>query len=106
VKELSGDEMVSLRNVLNDPATTRLLPEYSRYWGNIDFGYKFDITISGALEKKLEVVNFQPFLARKEGKPYPKQLEKLGCSIWKLRTEVSGEPLEKNWLKGCVELGY
>jgi len=51
-------------------------------------------------------VNFDPFLARKQGKPYPKQLEKLGCSIWKLRAEVSAEPLEKDWLKGCSELGY
>ena len=23
-----------------------------------------------------------------------------------LREEVSGEPLEKNWLKGCQEFGY
>jgi hypothetical protein len=106
VKELSADELASLRNLLNDPATTQLLPRYARYWGNKDFGFRFDVTISGTPQRKLELVNFQPFLARKEGKPYPKQLEKLGCSVWKLRTEVSGESLEKNWLKGCAELGY
>jgi hypothetical protein len=106
-KQLSSEELTSLRNLLTDSATTTLEPKYSRNWGNKDFGYKFDITFSKNAEKKhLEFENFQPFLARKRGKPYPKQLEKLGCSIWKLRLEVTGEPLEKDWLRGCAELGY
>lgn len=106
-KQLSGKELAALRDLLSDPATAQLLREYSRYWGNKDFGYKYEITISGSSGKQvIEIVNFQPFLARKEGKPYPKQLEKLGCSIWKLRAEVSGESLEKDWLTGCAELGY
>lgn len=105
-KQLSSDELVSLTSLLADPETAQLLPEYSNFWGNKDFGYKYEITISGRSRKQLQLVNFQPFLARKAGKPYPKQLEKLGCFVWKLRTEVSGEPLEKHWLKGCAELGY
>jgi len=106
-KQLSGEELTSLRNLLADPATAALEPKYSRNWGNKDFGYKFEITLSKNSERKLlELENFQPFLARKRGKPYPKQLEKLGCSIWELRLEVTGEPLEKDWLKGCAELGY
>ena len=96
----------ALRNLLTDPATVQLLPEYSRYWGNVDFGYEYDVTISGNSVKKIILGNFQPFLARKNGKPYPQQLEKLGCSIWKLRAKVTGEALEKNWLTGCAELGY
>ena len=105
-KQLSGDELGSLNQLLFDPATMQLQPQYIRYWGNKDFGYKYSVTISGQSQKQLELVNFQPFLARKMGKPYPKQLEKLGCSIWKLRAEVSDEPLEKDWLQGCAELGY
>jgi hypothetical protein len=105
-KQLSLDELGALKHLLSEPATMQLQPEYSRNWGNTDFGYKYAVTISGRSQKQVELVNFQPFLARKEGKPYPEQLERLGCSIWKLRAEVSGERLEKNWLQGCVELGY
>jgi hypothetical protein len=105
-KQLSSDELTALTSLLGDPETAKLLPEYSSFWGNKDFGYRYEITISGSSRKQLQLVNFQPFLARKEGKPYPKQLEKLGCFVWKLRAEVSGEPLEKDWLKGCTELGY
>ncbi|HKV04949.1 MAG TPA: hypothetical protein VJO53_07570 [Candidatus Acidoferrales bacterium] len=103
---LSSDELAWLTSLLADPETAKLLPEYSSSWGNKDFGYKYEITISVPSRKQLQLVDFQPFLARKKGKPYPKQLEKLGCSVWKLRAEVSGEPLEKDWLKGCAELGY
>ncbi|HEV2615998.1 MAG TPA: hypothetical protein VGU63_05250 [Candidatus Acidoferrales bacterium] len=105
-KQLSNRELAALSSLLANPDTARLLPTYSRYWRNKDFGYKYDVTISGPIPKHLELMNFQPFLARKEGKPYPRQLEKLGCFVWKLRAEVSGEPLEKNWLKGCAALGY
>jgi hypothetical protein len=61
-----------------------------------------------APEKKqvIELENFQPFAARKQNKPYPPQLENLGCMIWKIRIEVTGEPLEKDWLRGCADLGY
>jgi len=105
-KQLSDENIAALTSLLAEPETAKLLPEYSSFWGNKDFGYKYEIAISGPTRKQLRLVNFQPFLARKEGKPYPKQLEKLGCSVWKLRSEVTGEPLEKDWLKGCAELGY
>lgn len=104
-KQLPSDELAALNNMLSDPATGQLDPKYSRYWGNKDFGYKYIVVISGG-HKQIELGNFQPSLARKEAKPYPKQVEKLGCLIWKLRAEVSGEPLERNWLKWCSELGY
>jgi hypothetical protein len=106
-KQLSDNELAALRNLLNDPATGKLQPEYSRYWGNKDFGYKYDITIFGtSQEQHVALVNFQPFMALKEGKPYPQQVEKLSCLVWRLRREVSGEPLEKDWIAGCGKLGY
>jgi hypothetical protein len=105
-KQLPNDELSSLKKLLSDPAIDQLEPEYSRYWGNRDFGYKYDVAISNRSVKHIQLENFQPFLARQKGKPYPKELEKLGCAIWKLRAEVSDEPLEHNWLKGCAGLGY
>jgi len=92
--------------MLFERATTQLQSDYTRYWGNKDFGYKESVTIYSEPPKRIDLVNFQPFLARKQGKPYPKQLETLGCEIWSLRSEVTGEPLERDWLKGCKELGY
>ncbi len=105
-KQLSPHELAELQALLGDPSTAQLLPEYSRYWGNRDFGVKDRVEMFGSTRRVITLVNFQPFLARKQGKPYPKQLEKLGCLIWRLRTKVSGEPLEKDWLSGCTQLGY
>lgn len=105
-KQLLGNELGALRALLADPATAQLQPKYSRYWGGKDFGFKYDVTSKSPKKQVIKLVNFQPFLARKEGKPYPKQVETLGCTIWRLRAEVSGEPLEKDWLIGCAELGY
>jgi hypothetical protein len=106
-KQLSPNQLQTLQHILFEPATAQLQPRYVRYWGNKDFGYKYTVTIHGKSEEQhMELVNFQPFLAGAKGKPYPAQLEKLGCEIWRLRAEVTGEPLEKDWLKGCAELGY
>lgn len=104
--QLSNAELTTLKSLLSDAATSGLESAYSRYWGNKDFGYRYSVKISGPTHKQIELVNFQPFLARKNGRPYPKQLEKLGCSIWRLRAQVSSEPLEKNWVDGCAGLGY
>ncbi|HEV7219749.1 MAG TPA: hypothetical protein VGN39_12805 [Terriglobales bacterium] len=106
-RQLSSDELSTLRSVLSDPATRQLLPEYDRHWGNKDFGYKFDVRIfASEHEQRLKLVNFQPFLAREKGRPYPREVEKLGCTIWRLRVKVSGEPLDRDWLAGCAKLGY
>jgi hypothetical protein len=106
-KQLSRVEYADLKSLLTDLATEQLKPQYAAYWGNKDFGYKYDVTIFGpGREQSIDLENFQPFLAREKGKPYPEQVEKLGCAIWKLRAEVSNEPLEKDWLAGCTKLGY
>jgi hypothetical protein len=106
-KQISASELEDARKLLIDPATGVLAKRYVRYWGNKDFGYEYRVS-NLASEKKqvIELENFQPFAARKQNKPYPPQLEKLGCMIWKIRTEVTGEPLEKDWLRGCADLGY
>ena len=106
-KAISASELEDMRKVLTDPATVALAKRYERYWGNKDFGYEYRVS-NLASEKKqiIELENFQPFAARKQNKPYPQQLEKLGCVIWKIRAEVTDEPLEKDWLRGCADLGY
>ena len=106
-KQISASELEDARKLLTEPATGALAKRYVRYWGNKDFGYEYRVS-NVASEKKqvIELENFQPFAARKQDKPYPSQLEKLGCMIWKIRIEVTGEPLEKDWLRGCADLGY
>jgi hypothetical protein len=106
-KQISASDLEDARKLLTDPATGALAKRYVRYWGNKDFDYEYRVS-NGASERKqvIELENFQPFAARKQDKPYPAQLEKLGCMIWKIRTEVTGEALEKDWLRGCADLGY
>jgi hypothetical protein len=106
-KQISASELAEARKLLTDPATGALAKRYVRYWGNKDFGYEYRVS-NVASEKKqiIELENFQPFAAREQDKPYPSQLEKVGCMIWKIRIEVTGEPLEKDWLRGCADLGY
>jgi hypothetical protein len=105
--QISPVDLAKLREVLSPSKTQGLDPKYERYWGNIDFGNEWQITIGQGDNKKTIVLgNFQPFLARTKKKPYPTEVEKLGCIIWELRTKVTGEPLERNYVGGCREWGY
>jgi hypothetical protein len=105
--QISPSELARLKEVLNASETQSLDPKYERYWGNVDFGNQWEITIGqGAARKAITLVNFQPFLARSKKKPYPAEIEKLGCIIWELRRSVFSEPLERDYLSGCARLGY
>jgi hypothetical protein len=105
--QLPPTELTTLTEFLNSSGVQQLTPKYERYWGNIDFGQTWEITIGqGDSQKSILLENFQPFLARSKKKPYPRALEKLGCLVWELRTKVTDEPLERNYLSGCRELGY
>jgi hypothetical protein len=77
---------------------------------NKDFGQTWQVTIGqGDGKKSIILENFEPFLARTKKKPYPSDLEKLGCLVWELRTKVTGEALERDYVGGtggCQELGY
>jgi hypothetical protein len=104
---ISPNELATLNEFLGSSKVQHLDAKYKRYWGNIDFGQTWQITIvQGGSQKSVVLENFQPFLARTKKKPYPTELEKLGCLVWKLRTKVTGEPLERNYVAGCRELGY
>jgi hypothetical protein len=105
--QVSATELATLSDFLSSSEVQKLAPKFSRYWGNVDFGQTWKITIAqGETTKSITLENFQPFLARTKKKPYPAELEKLGCLIWEQRTRVTGEPLERNWVAGCQKLGY
>jgi hypothetical protein len=108
--QISPSDLATLREFLSSPKVQHLDPEYHRYWGNIDFGQTWQITIAqGDSKKSIVLENFEPFFARTKKKPYPVEVEKLGCLIWELRTKATGEPLERNYvggMGGCRELGY
>ncbi len=105
--QISPSDLATLSEFLSSSKVQHLDPEYHRYWGNIDFGQTWQITIAqGDSKKSIVLENFQPFLARTKKKAYPAELEKLACLIWELRTKVTSEPLEKNYVAGCRELGY
>src|SRR5215470_9889795 len=94
--QLSPAELATLMEFLGSSEVQHLDPKYSRYWGNIDFGQTWQITINrGDTTKSIVLENFQPFLARTKKKPYPSKLEKLGCLVWEFRAKVTGEPLER-----------
>jgi hypothetical protein len=105
--QISPSELSTLSEFLGSSKVQNLDPKYERYWGNVDFGREWQISIDrNDQTKSIVLENFQPFLARTKKKPYPAEHEKLGCLIWELRTEVTGEPLETNWVAGCRKLGY
>lgn len=105
--QLSQTDLAALSEFLRSAGVQGLEPRYERSWGNIDFGQTWNITIGeGSNEKSIVLFNFQPFLARSKKKPYPQELEKLGCLIWDLRTKAIGEPLERDYVNGCRKLGY
>jgi len=101
------NELSTLSEFLGSSNVQHLDAKYERYWGNVDFGQKWQVTIAqGGSQKSMVLENFQPFLARAKKKPYPADLERLGCLVWDLRTKVTGEPLEQNYGAGCRKLGY
>ncbi len=104
--QIPSPEVVKLQEFLSPVRMQSWDSKYERFWGNKDFGTEWAITVGHGTEKKeIMLVNFQPFLAREKKKPYPTDIEKLGCTIWELRAEVIGEPLEKDYLGGCRTWG-
>jgi hypothetical protein len=105
--QLSSSDVTSLREFLAPTRTGKWDNKYERFWGNKDFGNTWEITIGQGKDKMtITLTNFQPFLAREKKKPYPADIEKLGCTIWGLRTKVVNEPLDRDYITGCKNLGY
>ena len=57
-------ELATLSQFLGSSNVQHLDAKYERYWGNIDFGQTWQITIAqGSSQKSMILENFQPFLA-------------------------------------------
>jgi hypothetical protein len=105
--QIPASDLAKLKDLLSPSKLSGLADKYERYWGNIDFGNSWEITIGeGEAKRAITLVNFQPFLARTKKKPYPTEIEKLGCMIWTLRQNAFNEPLDHNYVRGCREWGY
>ena len=105
--QIPAPELARLQELLASPKIRALNDEYERNWGAIDFGTRLVITVhQDESRKTITLINFQPFLARRKKQPYPVEIEKLGCIIWELRTNVFKEPPDKDYVRGCQEWGY
>jgi hypothetical protein len=105
--QIPAADLARLHDLLTPSRIQNLSDEYERNWGANDFSTKLVITIGqGESGKTVTLVNFQPFLARSKKQPYPVEIEKLGCVIWELRTNVFKEPPDKDYVRGCQEWGY
>jgi hypothetical protein len=105
--QLPSSDIASLREFLAPARTEKWDDKYERFWGGKDFGSAWEIVVGQGKEKKtITLVNFQPFLARQQKKPYPADIEKLGCTIWQLRTKVVNEKYDIDYLSGCKRIGY
>jgi hypothetical protein len=105
--QLSSSDMTSLREFLAPARTEKWDDKYERFWGCKDCGSAWEIVVGQGKEKKtISLTNFQPFLAREQKKPYPADIEKLGCIVWELRAKVVNEPYEMDYLSGCKSIGY
>jgi hypothetical protein len=105
--QIPTSDMTKIRELLSSSKTWGLEGKYERNWGNTDFGNEWDITIDrDKREKTIALVNFQPFLARSKKQPYPAEIERLGCMVWEIRTNVFNEPPDRNYVRGCRDWGY
>jgi hypothetical protein len=105
--QVPSADMAELREILSSRNTQGLESKYDRFWGNVDFGNEWDVTIGEGENKKAIILsNFQPSLARSRNQPYPVEIEKIGCIVWELRRNVFNEPLGHDYIRGCREWGY
>ena len=105
--QIPAPELGRLKELLASPKFRTLSDEYERNWGAVDFSAKLVITVGQDQNRKtITLINFQPFLARGRKQPYPVEIEKLGCIIWELRTNVFKEPPDKDYVRGCQQWGY
>jgi hypothetical protein len=97
-KTLTQDEFVQIKSVLRNPKLARVGPRYESRYAVLDSATEWTIKIQRPGEPQvIQVVEFFPWLGKQMKHPYPDALVKLGCSIEKLRADVSGEsiPLDR-----------
>jgi len=93
-KTLTQDEFERIKSILDEPKVLNLRAKYDTEtrWVIVDTWTQWNIKFqSRGQSRTITVLEFSPGLARAMKHPYPDTLVKLGCTIEKLRSDVSGE---------------
>jgi len=91
-KVLPPEDFEALKALLKQPELSSVKHRYERMYLVIDSWMEWNIKIRHAGDvQTIEVAGFSPAAAKGRNQPYPDILVKLGCSIWKLRSEVYGD---------------
>ena len=88
-KVLAAEDLEGLKAVLKQPELSSVKPRYELMAPVIDSWMEWTIKVPhGQNIQTIEVANFNPTAAKERKEPYPDVLVKLGCSIWKIRSDV------------------
>jgi hypothetical protein len=92
-KTLAQDGFKSLESVLQERSLARLGGPYESQFAILDSWTEWKIRLQNrGRPRTITVLEFSPGLAKAVKRPYPDALVKLGCTLGRLRSDVSGEP--------------
>jgi hypothetical protein len=102
-KKLAQDDFENLESVLHDRSLAKLSGPYESQFAILDSWTEWEIKMQNRGQPRaITVLEFSPGLAKAVKHPYPGALVKLGCTLGKLRSDVSGEPLFLD--DGCTKV--
>jgi hypothetical protein len=88
-KALSHEDLAQLKALVEQPELLTVKPRYKLMAPVIDSWMEWTIKVPhGRRVQQIEVANFDPAAAKERNERYPEVLVKLGCSIWKMRSDV------------------
>lgn len=88
-KALSHEDFEQLKALLGQPELLSVKPRYELVAPVIDSWMEWTIKVPhGRSVQQIKVANLDPAAAKERKEPYPEVLVKLGCSIWKIRSDV------------------
>jgi hypothetical protein len=89
---LSSEDLEALNRLLNDPNLLDVKPRYKLMYQVVDSWMEWEINIPHHRRvQRINIAGFSPTAAKKQNQPYPPVLTKLGCSIWKTRSDLYGD---------------
>lgn len=93
-KVLAPDDFEKLKDLLKRPELLSAKPRYGLMAPVVDSWMEWTIKVPhGQNVQNIEVANFNPTAAKESKTPYPDVLVKLGCSIWKIRSDVYADEI-------------
>jgi hypothetical protein len=106
-KALSHKDFEQLKALVEQPELSTVKPRYKLMSPVIDSWMEWTIKVPhGGSVQQIEVVNLDPVAAKERKEPYPEVLVKLGCSIWRIRSDVYADEVAagKASRAGCGEI--